>query len=67
MAEKKTERPETIKRIGLADPRSGGERIAAMINRVASGNRNAPVRKWDDTPGMQRRHIEDAKRRRGEK
>jgi len=40
---------ERIYRLGLADPRTGAERIAATINRVASGNRKAPVRQYDDT------------------
>lgn len=35
---------------GLADPRTGEERIAGLVNRVLSGNANAPVRKWDDSP-----------------
>lgn len=41
---------EKIYKAGLADPRSGGERLAGLINRVASGNRKSPVRLWDDTP-----------------
>lgn len=60
----KRKRPERINRVGLADPRTGGERVAAMINRVASGNMNSPVRKWDDDwPGVQRR-TDDKKRKR---
>ena len=50
MATKTSKPKERINRVGLADPRTGGERAAALINRVASGNRKAPVRKWDDTP-----------------
>lgn len=41
---------EKVYRLGLADPRSGAERVAGAINRVASGNRKAPVRKYDDSP-----------------
>lgn len=41
---------ERVYRAGMADPRSGPERIAGMINRVASGNRKAPVRQYDDSP-----------------
>ena len=41
---------ERVYRSGMADPRSGAERIAGMINRVASGNRKAPVRQYDDSP-----------------
>lgn len=41
---------EKMSRLGLADPRSGGERLAGLINRVASGNRKSPVRKYDDSP-----------------
>lgn len=43
---------EKVYRQGLADPRSGGERIAAALNRVASGNRKAPVRQYDDSPSQ---------------
>jgi hypothetical protein len=40
---------ERIYRAGIGDPRQGAERIAGAINRVASGNRKAPVRQYDDT------------------
>lgn len=46
---------ERVKRVSLADPRTTGEKVAGMINRVASGNRNAPVRTWDDPKGTQGR------------
>lgn len=43
---------ERIYRAGLADPRGGAERIAGLVNRVASGNKNAPVRRYDDSPSQ---------------
>jgi len=43
---------EKMSRLGLADPRSGAERVAGLVNRVASGNRKSPVRKYDDTPAQ---------------
>lgn len=43
---------ETIKRLGLADPRTGPERVTGLVNRVLSGNKNAPVRRYDDTPAQ---------------
>lgn len=41
---------EKIYKLGGSDPRSGMERLAGLVNRVASGNRKSPVRKWDDSP-----------------
>jgi hypothetical protein len=41
---------EYIYRVGLGDPRTGPERITAVVNKVLSGNSAAPVRKWDDSP-----------------
>lgn len=41
---------ERVYKAGLADPRSGSERIAGLVNRVASGNRKSPVRQYDDSP-----------------
>lgn len=41
---------EYIYRVGLGDPRSGPERVTAVVNKVLSGNSSAPVRKMDDTP-----------------
>lgn len=41
---------EKIYKAGLADPRSGAERFAGMFNRVASGNKNSPMRYYDDSP-----------------
>ncbi len=43
---------EKIYKLGMADPRSGAERIAGMVNRVASGNRKSPVRNYDDSPAQ---------------
>lgn len=47
--------PSRLYKAGLADPRTGPERIMGLLNRVASGNRNAPVRSWDDTPEERRK------------
>lgn len=41
---------ERVYRAGLADPRSGAERVAGLVNRVASGNKAATVRRYDDSP-----------------
>lgn len=41
---------EKIKRVKLADPRSGGATAFDMVNRVVQGFANAPVRRWDDSP-----------------
>lgn len=47
---------ERIYRQGLADPRSGAERgaerVAGLVNRVASGNKAATVRRYDDSPSQ---------------
>lgn len=50
MAEGGPAEKESVYRAGMADPRSGVERISGLINRVASGNRKAPVRRYDDSP-----------------
>lgn len=60
MATKKS--GEKIHRLGLADPRSGKERLAAAVNRVTSGNRKSPVRKFDDSPEELRRKIAASKK-----
>lgn len=49
-------RREKIYKQGLADPRSGPERLAGMVHRVLSGNRKSPVRKYDDDPMTMRRN-----------
>jgi hypothetical protein len=41
---------EKVHRLGLTDPRSGPERVAAVVNRIASGNRKEAVRFWEDSP-----------------
>jgi hypothetical protein len=41
---------ERIYRMGLADPRSGSERVVGLINRVVTGQGKAPVRQYDDSP-----------------
>lgn len=54
---------ERVHKAGLADPRTGGERVAGMINRVASGNRKAPVRRYDDDPATMRRNRAASRKR----
>lgn len=39
-----------VHRLTGADPRTGEERIAAVINKVMSGNKDEPARHWDDSP-----------------
>jgi len=41
---------ENIYRMGMADPRTGPERLAGVVNRVVQGYRNAPIRSYDDSP-----------------
>lgn len=43
---------ERIYRVGLADPRTGAERLAGLVNRAVSGNRKAPVRQYDDSAAV---------------
>lgn len=43
---------ERVYRAGLADPRGGAERVAGLINRVASGNKSSAVRRYDDSPSQ---------------
>lgn len=41
---------EYIYRVGLGDPRSGGEKLLGLANRVLQGHSGQPVRKIDDSP-----------------
>lgn len=43
---------EKVYKAGLADPRTGGERIAGLVNRALSGNRKSPGRSYDDSPAQ---------------
>lgn len=49
MAKKRAPK-EQIYRQGMADPRTGPERIAGLVNRAAQVDRKAPVRRYDDSP-----------------
>ena len=49
---KKKAPAEKIYRAGLADPRSGVERAAGLVNRALSGNRKSPGRAYDDSPSQ---------------
>lgn len=48
MAVKNGSGKERVYKSGLADPRSGAERVAGLINRAATGNK--AVRRYDDSP-----------------
>lgn len=43
---------ERVYKVGLADPRSGKERLAGLVNRALSGNRKSPGRAYDDSPSQ---------------
>lgn len=60
-------RRERVHRLGLTDPRSGPERVAAQINRVASGNRTGPVRSWDDGPDKVKKAKNYTKKKKAKK
>lgn len=55
-------RREKVYRLGLTDPRSGPERVAAIVNRVASGNRKSPVRFWEDNENTMAKKRKSSKK-----
>ena len=55
MAAKSGNGKERIYRVGLADPRTGPERIAGLVNRAVTVGRKAPVRSYDDSPSVMAR------------
>lgn len=62
MAKTRKQPKERISRLGLADPRTGSERIAGMVNRVFQGAHAG--RKYDDSPSeMARRRKLDKKKK----
>lgn len=54
---------ERIYKQGLADPRSGAERAAGLVNRALSGNRKAPGRAYDDSPAQMARNKAASRRK----
>lgn len=48
---------EKIYRQGLADPRSGPDRVMDLANRALTGNFRSPARAWDDNPKQQRKAV----------
>lgn len=52
---------ERINRLGLADPRTGRERLGAMIGRAgATKTTKRQDRRWDDSPEKMARNIRES-------
>ena len=52
---------ERIHRLGLADPRTGRERLGAMIGRAgATKTTKRQDRRWDDSPEKMARNIRES-------
>lgn len=64
---KTTARKETVKRVGLADPRTGPEKLLAMANKVASGNRRQKTRTYDDSPTELAKKVRESRARQARK
>lgn len=54
---------ERIYRQGLADPRSGSERLAGTVNRAVQVDRKSPVRRYDDSPAVMAKNRAAVKKR----
>lgn len=54
---------ERVKRLTLADPRSGTERLHGLLARATSPNKDQN-RKWDDDPSTMAKNIAEAENRR---
>lgn len=54
---------ERVYKLGLADPRTGPERVAGTVNRAVQVDRKSPVRRYDDSPAVMAKNRAAVKRR----